>query len=95
MGCLEGSGTPVLYIGRTVPKDLTLIPQLKSVPAISSAYNQHKAVLHYNLFSTNFGLHKLHYLLKSYQELNDSRHSTPFINLKRHYCVHRGLTRAA
>ena len=20
MGCLEGSGTPVLYIGRTVPK---------------------------------------------------------------------------
>ena len=22
MGCLEGSGTPVLYIGRTVPKRL-------------------------------------------------------------------------
>jgi len=21
MGCLEGSGVPVLYIGRTVPKD--------------------------------------------------------------------------
>jgi hypothetical protein len=21
MGCLEGSGEPVLYIGRTVPKD--------------------------------------------------------------------------
>jgi hypothetical protein len=23
VGCLEGSGVPVLYIGRTVPKGLT------------------------------------------------------------------------
>jgi hypothetical protein len=25
MGCLEGSGVPVLYIGRTVPKGLILL----------------------------------------------------------------------
>ena len=28
MGCLEGSGTPVLYIGRTVPKETTLSNRL-------------------------------------------------------------------
>ena len=31
MGCLEGSGVPVLYIGRTVPKGLVKLSELQEI----------------------------------------------------------------
>jgi hypothetical protein len=33
MGCLEGSGVPVLYIGRTVTKDYPLNAGIKNLRA--------------------------------------------------------------
>jgi hypothetical protein len=35
MGCLEGSGVPVLYIGRTVPKGLSELQKCLNLNSIN------------------------------------------------------------
>jgi hypothetical protein len=38
MGCVESSGVPVLYIGRTVPKGKYMREKLTNTPIIHSVY---------------------------------------------------------